>query len=102
MATDWRARCFIRRYRYQLGGKTGKVALGRYPAVSLRDAQLRRDELATRVAIGKSPAAEKLGSLTIQREITLQDFAERYYKEVISKESEGSESTVSKTFIRGI
>jgi len=75
------------RYRYQLGGKTEKVALGRYPEVSLRDARLRRDELATLVAKGQSPASQKRsGNLTNQREVTVRDFAERYYKEVVSKD----------------
>jgi hypothetical protein len=71
------------RYRYQLAGKTEKVALGRYPYVSLKDARLKRDELATLVAKGQSPASQKRsGNLTNQREITVRDFAERYYKEV--------------------
>jgi hypothetical protein len=53
------------RYRYQLGGKTEKVALGRSSDVSLRDARLRRDELATLVAKGQSPALQKRsGNLT--------------------------------------
>jgi integrase len=75
------------RYRYQLAGKTEKVALGRYPGVSLKDARQRRDELALRVAKGKSPAAEKrTGTLAINGETTMKDFAERYYKEVILKD----------------
>lgn len=75
------------RYRYQLGGKTEKVALGRYPDISLRDARLKRDELAILVAKGLSPASQKRsGNLTNHREVTVRDFAERYYKEVVSKD----------------
>jgi integrase len=75
------------RYRYQLAGKTEKVTLGRYPGVSLRDARQRRDELALKVAKGKSPAAEKrTGTLAINFETTVKDFAERYYKEVILRD----------------
>ena len=34
------------RYRYQFKGKTEKVSLGPYPLVSLKQARLKRDELA--------------------------------------------------------
>ena len=37
------------RYRYQLNGKTEKVTLGRYPVVGLKDARVKRDELAAAV-----------------------------------------------------
>src|SRR3981081_1056725 len=75
------------RYRSQLGAKTEKVAVGRYPDVGLRDARLRRDELATLVAKGQSPASQKRsGNLPNQGEVTVRDFAERYYKEVVSKD----------------
>jgi hypothetical protein len=44
------------RYRYRLNGKLEKVALGKYPALSLKAARLKRDELAATVAQGQSPA----------------------------------------------
>jgi hypothetical protein len=71
------------RYRYQFCGKTENVALGRYPDINLKDARLRRDELAILVAKGQSSASQKRsGILTNQQEVTVWDFAERYYKEV--------------------
>jgi hypothetical protein len=71
----------------ELGGKTEKVALGRYPDISLRDARLRRDELATLVAKGQSPASQNGWETPTKRgEVTVRDFAERYYKEVVSKD----------------
>ena len=58
------------RYRYQLGGKTEKVALGRYPDISLRDARLRRDELAIlRVphsdSVGRRPGLDEADQLRL-------------------------------------
>ena len=47
------------RYRYRLNGKLEKVALGKYPALSLKAARLKRDELAATVAQGQSPAQQK-------------------------------------------
>ena len=37
-------------YRYRLDGKCGKVALGRYPDLTLKKERERRDELAAQVA----------------------------------------------------
>ncbi len=43
------------RYRYRQRGKREWVSLGKYPALSLRSARVRRDELAVQVALGGSP-----------------------------------------------
>lgn len=46
-------------FRYRLNGAREKMVLGRYPDMSLKVAREKRDELATQVASGKSPATEK-------------------------------------------
>ncbi|MGB6725613.1 MAG: Arm DNA-binding domain-containing protein, partial [Terracidiphilus sp.] len=46
-------------FRYRLNGAREKVVLGRYPDMTLKVAREKRDELATQVARGKSPATEK-------------------------------------------
>jgi len=44
------------RYRYRLSGKREKLTLGKYPALTLKNARLKRDEAAHLVALGQSPA----------------------------------------------
>jgi hypothetical protein len=53
-------------YRYHLNGKQERVTLGQYPSVTLKAARNMRDKLATEVAEGKSPAAEKKVSILRQ------------------------------------
>jgi hypothetical protein len=74
------------RYRYQLKGKTEKVSLGPYPILILKEARLRRDELAAMVFRGDSPARQKqLEKFAMANSTSVQDFAERYFTEVIQK-----------------
>jgi len=47
------------RYRYSIEGKSETVALGTYPAVSLKRARKMRDEMREKVAMGISPAQER-------------------------------------------
>ncbi len=44
------------RFRYRLNGKREKLTLGKYPALTLKNARLKRDEAAQLVAMGQSPA----------------------------------------------
>jgi integrase len=71
-------------YRYRLNGAYEKVTLGRYPDLTLKGARVKRDDLAARVADGKSPAQEikraKAGSLS---DPTLREFGERYFQEQV-------------------
>ena len=73
-------------YRYRLDRKYEKVTLGRYPDLTLKAARGRRDELAAKVALGKSPASEakerRPGNATSS---TVKGFGERYYKEQVVK-----------------
>jgi len=74
------------RYRYQLNGKTEKVTLGRYPVLGLKEARLKRDELAAAVFRGESPARQKqLEKFAMANSTSVRDFCERYFKEVIQR-----------------
>ena len=71
-------------YRYRLAGVPSKVVLGRYPDMTLRTAREKRNEMATAVSNGRSPAAEKKqgrsGGLP-----TVRDFGGRFYAEQVVK-----------------
>jgi hypothetical protein len=75
------------RYRYRLNGRLEKVAIGKYPEVSLKEARQKRDELAAMVARGESPAAQKqLAKVALAATTTVRDFGERYFKEVVVRD----------------
>jgi len=75
------------RYRYRLDGKLEKVALGKYPAISLKAARAKRDELATLVAQGQSPAREKqLRKVGLASATTVKEFGERYFSEIVTRD----------------
>ncbi len=71
-------------FRYRLNGKQDKVTIGPYPALGLKVARTKRDELAVKVANGDSPAEErrkqKMQAITSP---TVKEFGELYYKEQI-------------------
>ncbi len=74
------------RYRYQFKGKTEKVSLGQYPMLSLKEARTKRDEMATLVFRGESPARQKqLEKVALANASTVREFCERYFAEVIQK-----------------
>jgi integrase len=78
-------------YRYRTGGKPEKIAIGRYPQMSLKQARLRRDELSQLVAQGRSPAREKqLAKDAISAETTLRDFGEKYFAEIVERDCKDS------------
>ena len=75
------------RYRYRLNGKAEKVALGKYPEMTLKAARRKRDELASMVASGQSPATQKQHmKVAIANAATIREFGERYYKEVVLRD----------------
>jgi integrase len=79
------------RYRYQLNGKTEKVSLGPYPALSLKEARQKRDALAADVFRGISPARQKqLEKVAMATASTVKEFSERYFTEVIAKDRKDS------------
>lgn len=72
------------RYRYRLKGKAEKVALGKYPEMTLKAARQKRDELALMVASGQSPATQKqLVKVALANTTTMREFGERYYKDLV-------------------
>ena len=74
------------RYRYRLNGKLEKVAFGKYPVISLRDARAMRDEMATKVAKGSSPAtAKRKARAACSDSMSMRDFGEKYFREVAIK-----------------
>ena len=74
-------------YRYRLNGKQERVTLGRYPALSLRLARGQRDERATLVALGQSPAQQKqLVKVAAAPATTVAEFGERFFREVVAKD----------------
>jgi integrase len=71
-------------YRYRLNGAYEKVTLGRYPDLTLKAARAGRDDLAARVAGGKSPAQEiKRAKAGNPNAPTVKDFGERYFQEQV-------------------
>lgn len=74
-------------YRYRLNGKQERVTLGRYPALSLKLARGLRDERATAVALGQSPAQQKQkAKLAALEAMSVAEFGERFFLEIVAKE----------------
>lgn len=75
------------RYRYRLNGKYEKLTLGKYPALTLKNARLKRDEAAHQVAMGESPARKKQQEKVVGAEdATVVEFAERFFKDIQSRD----------------
>ncbi|MEO5697116.1 MAG: integrase arm-type DNA-binding domain-containing protein [Burkholderiaceae bacterium] len=75
------------RFRYRLGGKQEKLTLGKYPALTLKNARIKRDEAAQAAAMGASPARQKqLAKVAAADATTVADFGERFFREIVAKE----------------
>lgn len=75
------------RFRYRLNGKTEKLTLGKYPALTLKNARIKRDEAAQAAAMGSSPvAAKRKEKAGLSDAMTVADFAERFFREVVQKD----------------
>jgi integrase len=81
------------RYQYWLDGKREKLTIGRYPEIGLADARRLRDDAASLLALGQSPAKKKQSD-KVQRRIaaasasTVEQLAERWYAEDVAHQSE--------------
>jgi integrase len=83
-------RSWVFRYRSKSGVRC-KIAIARYPDLSLRAAREERDKLAAQVARGESPAHDLKEQRREQKEReegrgsdpTLAQFAERWYRELV-------------------
>ena len=75
------------RYRYRVDGRREKLTLGKYPALTLKNARIKRDEAAQAAALGKSPATQKqLAKVAAAEATTVAEFGERYFSEVVHKD----------------
>lgn len=75
------------RYRYRLNGKLEKLTLGKYPALTLKNARIKRDEAAQAAAMGTSPATQKqLAKVAAAEATTVEDFGDRFFREVVAKD----------------
>lgn len=75
------------RYRYRLSGRQEKLTLGKYPALTLKNARLKRGEAAQLVAMGNSPAAGKQAAKANRAQApTIRVFGERFFREVVAKD----------------
>ena len=75
------------RYRYRIAGQREKLTLGKYPALTLKNARIRRDEAAQAAAMDKSPAKQKqLAKLAAADATTVADFGERFFREIVAKD----------------
>lgn len=75
------------RYRYRLNGKPEKLTLGKYPALTLKNARRKRDEAAEAVAMGTSPAVQKqLAKVAAADATTVAEFGERFFREIVAKD----------------
>ncbi|GEM_PF-1575721 len=71
------------RYRYRLNGRYEKLTLGKYPALTLKNARLMRDGASQMAAVGESPAQKKQrAKVAGPEDTTLSEFAERYFREI--------------------
>lgn len=79
------------RMQYRLGGRDGrkeKVTLGEYPAFTLQEARLWREECRAKIARGQSPARAKQEEKAAAMEAsgdTVRAFADRWFGDVVNR-----------------
>lgn len=75
------------RFRYRLNGKQEKLTLGKYPALTLKNARKKRDDAAELVAMDRSPAEQKqLAKVAAADATTVAEFGERFLGEIVAKD----------------
>jgi integrase len=75
------------RFRYRVAGKREKLTLGKYPALTLKNARIKRDEAAQAAAMDKSPARQKqLAKQAAADATTVAEFGERFFREIVAKD----------------
>jgi integrase len=86
------------RFRYRLNGKREKLTLGKYPALTLKNARLKRDEAAQLVAMGESPAQKKQrDKIAGPEDTTVAQFAERFFKDI--QERDRKDNTMPRRYL---
>jgi integrase len=75
------------RYRYRVAGRREKLTLGKYPALTLKNARIKRDEAAQAAAMDKSPARQKqLAKQAAADATTVAEFGERFLREIVARD----------------
>lgn len=84
-------------YRYSHGGTRSMLTLGRYPAVSLKEALAKHAEARTRVLRGEDPAGPKDAP-------TVQLLVDEFEREVLSKQPSGTNTLrqIQKDIVPGL
>jgi integrase len=81
------------RFRYRINGRQEKLTLGKYPALTLKNARIKRDEAAQAAAMGESPAQQKqLAKVAAADATTVADFGERFFREIVAKDRQNMTS----------
>lgn len=79
------------RMRYRRNGKVEKLTLVKYPALSLRNARIMRDEAAMAAALGASPAQHKQAAkVEPDHEPTVAEIAEQFWRDNQAKARKNS------------
>jgi len=87
------------RYKYYFAGKREKLTIGPYPEIGLAKARELRDQAASILALGQSPAKAKQAE-KVRRKVEaaragdLKELAERWYADNVAHRSEGWAYTV--------
>jgi integrase len=75
------------RYRYRIAGQREKLTLGKYPALTLKNARIKRDVAAQAAEMDKSPARQKqLAKQAAADATTVSEFGERFFREIVAKD----------------
>jgi integrase len=75
------------RYRYRINGRQEKLTLGKYPALTLKNARIKRDDAAQAAAMGTSPAQQKqLAKVAAADATTVTEFGDRFFREIVAKD----------------
>ncbi len=86
------------RFRYRLKGRREKLTLGKYPALTLKNARVKRDEAAQAVAMGDSPAQKKQRAKVAGPEsTTVAEFAGRFFKDI--QERDRKDNTMPRRYL---
>ena len=86
------------RVKYRIAGKEKKLALGSYPAVSLKDARAKRDEARRTTEAGNDPAAVKREARLAKQIANANTFAAVAAEYIAKQKAEGKAAvTIAKT-----
>jgi integrase len=86
------------RFRYRLNGRREKLTIGKYPALTLKNARLKRDEAERLAAVGESPAKKKRRAKVAGPETTtVAEFSKRFFKDI--QERDRKDTTMPRRYL---